>query len=43
MIHLDSASTPNGHQASVTLEEVGLAHDVDPIHLAKNEQEEGSF
>ena len=40
MINLYTSSTPNGHKASVTLEELGLSYDVFPIDMSKNEQKE---
>ena len=43
MIELYTSPTPNGHQASVTLEELGLDYEVHPINLAKNEQKEEWF
>ena len=39
-IDLYTASTPNGHKASVTLEELGLDYNVHAIDLVKNEQKE---
>lgn len=38
MITLYTSPTPNGHKASVTLEEAGLPYDVHTIDLAKLEQ-----
>lgn len=38
MIDLYTASTPNGHKASVTLEELGLPYTVHPIKLTSQEQ-----
>lgn len=43
MIDLYTASTPNGHKASCTLEELGLAYTVHPIDLAKGEQKTDAF
>ncbi len=43
MIDLYTAATPNGHKASVTLEELGLPYDVHPIDLAKEEQKQEWF
>jgi len=43
MIDLYTAATPNGHKASVTLEELELPYEVHPINLAKNEQKEEGF
>jgi glutathione S-transferase len=43
MITLYTASTPNGHKASVTLEELGLGYDVRPVNLGTNEQKEEWF
>ena len=43
MIDLYTASTPNGHKASVTLEELELPYEVHAINLAKNEQKAESF
>ena len=43
MIDLYTASTPNGHKASVTLEELQLPYRVHPVNLAKNEQKEEWF
>jgi len=40
MIELYTAATPNGHKASVTLEELGLPYSVHPIDLGANEQKE---
>ena len=35
MIDLYTAATPNGHKASVVLEELGLPYTVHPIDLGK--------
>jgi GSH-dependent disulfide-bond oxidoreductase len=43
MITLYTSPTPNGHKASVTLEELGLAYDVKAIDLGKNQQKEEWF
>ncbi|MGE0821270.1 MAG: glutathione S-transferase family protein [Candidatus Binatia bacterium] len=43
MIDLYTASTPNGHKASVTLEELELPYTVHAVNLAKNEQKEEWF
>lgn len=43
MITLYTSPTPNGHKASVTLEELGLAYEVKPIDLGKNQQKEEWF
>jgi glutathione S-transferase len=43
MIDLYTAPTPNGHKASVTLEELGLDYEVHPIDMPKNEQKEEWF
>ena len=43
MIDLYTAATPNGHKASVTLEELGLPYTVHPINLASNEQKQPWF
>lgn len=40
---LYTAPTPNGHKASITLEELGLAYEVRALNLAKNEQKETAF
>lgn len=40
MIELFTASTPNGHKASVALEELGLEYTVRPISFEKKEQKE---
>ena len=39
-IDLYSASTPNGHKAAVTLEELGLDYNVHELDLFNNEQKE---
>ncbi len=43
MIDLYTAATPNGHKASVALEELGLPYTVHPINLASNEQKQPWF
>ncbi|MCK5874696.1 MAG: glutathione S-transferase N-terminal domain-containing protein [Alcanivoracaceae bacterium] len=43
MITLYTAATPNGHKASVTLEELGLAYTVHPLNLMKGEQKTPQF
>jgi glutathione S-transferase len=43
MIDLYTAATPNGHKASVVLEELGLPYTVHPINLASNEQKQPWF
>ncbi len=43
MIDLYTAATPNGHKASVALEELGLPYTVHPINLAANEQKQPWF
>ena len=43
MIDLYTSPTPNGHKASVTLEELGLPYRVTAIDLAKNTQKEDWF
>lgn len=43
MITLYTAATPNGHKASIALEELGLPYRVHPISFAKNEQKEDWF
>ncbi len=43
MIDLYTAATPNGHKASVTLEELGLAYTVHPIKLGAGEQKQDWF
>jgi len=37
-MHLYTASTPNGHKASIALEELGLDYDVTWVHLDREEQ-----
>ena len=43
MIDLYTAPTPNGHKASVTLEELGLPYTVRAINLGANEQKQEWF
>ena len=43
MITLYTAATPNGHKASVTLEELGLPYTVHPLNLMKGEQKAPAF
>lgn len=43
MIDLYTWSTPNGRKVSIMLEELGLAYDVHPIDINKNEQFQPSF
>jgi len=43
MIDLYTASTPNGHKASVTLEELALPYQVHPVDLSKGEQKQEWF
>ena len=43
MIDLYTASTPNGHKASVTLEELRLPYTVHAINLSANEQKQEWF
>jgi GSH-dependent disulfide-bond oxidoreductase len=38
MIHLYTWTTPNGRKVSIALEELGLAYDVHPINIGKDEQ-----
>lgn len=38
MIKLYTWTTPNGRKASIMLEELGLAYEVHPVNLAKDEQ-----
>lgn len=42
-IDLYTAATPNGHKASVTLEELGLAYTLHPIDLSAKEQKSPEF
>jgi GSH-dependent disulfide-bond oxidoreductase len=43
MIRLYTASTPNGHKASVTLEELGLPYEVHKVALSEGEQKQPWF
>ena len=43
MIDLYTTGTPNGHKASVTLEELALPYDVHPINLSKGDQKTPEF
>jgi GSH-dependent disulfide-bond oxidoreductase len=43
MITLYTAATPNGHKASVTLEELGLPYEVKSLNLMKGEQKQPAF
>jgi GST-like protein len=43
MIDLYTSPTPNGHKASVTLEELELPYEVHAIDMSKNEQKEEWF
>jgi GSH-dependent disulfide-bond oxidoreductase len=43
MITLYTAATPNGHKASVTLEELGLPYTVHSLNLMKGEQKQPEF
>ena len=43
MIELYTAATPNGHKASVALEELGLPYSVQPIDLGAGEQKDDWF
>ena len=43
MIDLYTAATPNGHKASIALEELGLPYAVRPLDLGKREQHEDWF
>ncbi|MEL6868552.1 MAG: glutathione binding-like protein [Pseudomonadota bacterium] len=43
MIDLYTAATPNGHKASVTLEELGLDYDVHAVDLTQGEQKSAHF
>jgi len=38
VIHLHTASTPNGHKASIALEELGVPYEVHRVDLAAGEQ-----
>lgn len=43
MISLHTWGTPNGRKVSILLEELGIAYDVHPVNLGKNEQFLPSF
>ena len=43
MIELYTSATPNGHKASVTLEELALDYEVYPINLGKSQQKTKEF
>jgi glutathione S-transferase len=43
MIELYTASTPNGHKASCTLEELGLAYEVHAVDLSSGEQRSDAY
>ncbi|MCB9699781.1 MAG: glutathione S-transferase N-terminal domain-containing protein [Alphaproteobacteria bacterium] len=43
MITLYTSPTPNGHKASIALEEVGLPYEVHPIDLGKLDQKRPEF
>ncbi|MEX0942241.1 MAG: glutathione S-transferase N-terminal domain-containing protein [Pseudomonadales bacterium] len=43
MIELYTAGTPNGHKASVTLEELAIPYEVFPINLSSGEQKTPGF
>ena len=43
MIDLYTAGTPNGHKASIMLEETGLAYQVFPINISMDEQFQPDF
>ena len=43
MIDLYSAATPNGHKASIALEELGLPYTLQTLELSRNEQKEPWF
>ncbi len=43
MIDLYTASTPNGHKASCTLEELGVAYETHAVNLSANEQKQDWF
>ena len=38
MIHLYTWSTPNGRKASIMLEEIGVAYEVHPVDIGKDQQ-----
>ena len=43
MIDLYTSPTPNGHKASITLEELELPYQVHPINLGADEQKTPEF
>jgi GST-like protein len=43
VIELYTASTPNGHKASCTLEELGLPYEVHPVDFAEGEQRSEAY
>ena len=43
MIKLYTAATPNGHKASIALEELGLPYEMHVLELSKNQQKEDWF
>ena len=43
MIELYTSSTPNGHKASCTLEELGIDYNVHPIRLQEGDQKTQAF
>jgi GST-like protein len=43
MIELYTWGTPNGHKVSVMLEELGMAYNVHPVNLGKNDQRAPEF
>ncbi len=43
MIELYTSSTPNGHKASCTLEELGMTYNVHPIRLQEGDQKTAEF
>ncbi len=43
MIELYTSGTPNGHKASVTLEELEIPYEVFPINLGANDQKKPDF
>ena len=43
MIDLHTWNTPNGKKISIALEEMGLAYNVRPVNIGKDEQFQPSF
>ena len=43
MLDLYTAPTPNGHKASITLEELGLPYEVHPVNLLAGEQKHPDY